>query len=103
MMSRTKSGRAFFLAKDPASGDSWIVDVQDRLTARQYKKMAGDPELLRQMANHLAVSERRGRRLQIYVRAEVSLNGRPHAPLVYENHDLGSEPYSLSPAAWIRR
>ena len=104
MKLRTKSGAARFVIKDPATGDSWVVDPRDELTKRQTRKMAAKPELLAQYARHLARrwrEEQGVENAEVRVQARASLNRRPRQQLVDPTVDLAAYEPSLSPAPWI--
>ena len=53
MMLRTKSGVVRFVVRDPATGQTWQVDPEEFIDARQVRKMATHPEMIRQFAHHL--------------------------------------------------
>ena len=65
--------------------------------------MAGQPDLVAQLARHIARDfERRGYG-EVEVRAEalVSLNGRPAQAMIDPTVDLAAQPDDLATAPWI--
>ena len=102
MKLRDKRGATRFFAVDPGSGERRALDLSGLVTERQRRRMAGRPDMIRQLARHLAERERRrGRRVEIRVDARASLNGRPLQRLVDPDRDLGSEPAGLGAKGWI--
>ncbi len=104
MKLRGKSGQVRFRAKDPATGELWIVDLRHDLTPKQVRKMSGRPDMILQFAHFLADRLRRQghAQIEIYGDAKISLNGRRPAFLIDPQVDLAAQPRSLLPAAWIR-
>ena len=103
MKLRDKRGLVEFHATDPASGRTWKVDAREHLTRWQHKEMAGRPELILQVAHHLADTLRAEGypRIEIRARTSISLNGRPPAPLIDPTVDLAAVQRSIWPASWI--
>lgn len=102
MKLRDKHGEARFFAFDPADGRRWELELSGLITQRQRSRMASHPDMLLQLAHHLAERERaRGREVEIQVEALVSLNGRPRQFLVDPDRDLSSEPRDLRASDWI--
>ncbi len=102
MKLRDKRGVARFHAVDPVSGDRRSLDLSGLLTERQQRRMAGRPDMIHQLARHLAKRERRrGQEVEIRVDARASLNGRPPQRLVDPGRDLGSERPGLGAKDWI--
>ncbi len=103
MKLRSKSGRGVFEVTNPASNETWTVNGLDYLTDWQASKMWGHPELILQMARHLAGTLRAEGYPEIEVRARVyaTLNGRRPALLIDPTVDLGRQPRDWRPAPWI--
>jgi hypothetical protein len=80
-----------------------IVSPRRYLTSAQEREMSAQPDLVLQLAHHIADDLRRAGHRDIEVRADVlvSLNGRPPARLVDPRVDLARIEDGLSPAAWI--
>jgi hypothetical protein len=97
-----RSGSATFLVTEPATGRTWVADVERLYTPNQLRVMAVEPDLLHQAARTIAAEERaRGRDVEVRVDAWVSLNGRPAERLVDPEVDLAAEPLDLWPDDWI--
>jgi vitamin K-dependent gamma-carboxylase len=94
-----KTGYVEFTAFDPASGRRWSIPTGNYLTPRQEALMAQDPDLIHQMARHLAADlESRGfKQIQIHADAFATLNGRPSQRLIDPNVNLAAG----MPKQWI--
>ncbi|NVJ00503.1 HTTM domain-containing protein [Myxococcus sp. AM009] len=104
VMAREKNGSVTFIVRDPASDREWHVAPSQYLTRLQEREMSVQPDLILQLARHIARDfEARGKgRVQVHVDAQVSLNGRPAELLVDPDVDLAREVDSLAPKQWIR-
>jgi vitamin K-dependent gamma-carboxylase len=101
VLATEKGGRVSFRVHDPATDRTWITDATNLYTARQWRAMATEPELIRQAAHELArVQARHGRTVEVRADAFVSLNGRPATRIVDRTVDLAREPYRLH-QPWI--
>jgi vitamin K-dependent gamma-carboxylase len=94
-----KTGYVEFNAFDPVSDRRWSISTEDYLTPRQEALMAQDPDLIHQMARHLAADlESRGfKQIQIHADAFATLNGRPSQRLIDPNVNLAAR----VPERWI--
>ena len=98
LMTRTKRGsRSLFFVKDPASGETWKINPRDHLTARQYRKMSGETDLVLVFAHYLEKKWREKGYEKVIVTAEIRtrLNGRPADFLVDPELDLTQVQRSL--------
>src|SRR5690606_22583736 len=88
---------------NPQTGREWQVGPMRYLTWRQANEMTGQPDLILQLAHHIAGDfERRGLGpVEVRVDALVSLNGRPPSPLIDPEVDLARVQDGLGPADWI--
>lgn len=103
VMLRAKHGSVTFHVTQKATGRTWQVSPHDYLLWRQAHEMAGQPDLILQLAHHIA-EDFQGRGFgAVEVRAEtaVSLNGRRPAPLVDPTVDLAQVEDRWAPAAWL--
>lgn len=103
VMVREKHGSVTYRVRFPHSGKELLIGPRRYLDPRQEREMAGQPDLIAQLARHIARDfERRGRG-PVEVRAEalVSLNGRPPRPMIDPERDLARQADSLAPADWI--
>jgi vitamin K-dependent gamma-carboxylase len=90
VMVREKNGAVTYRVKDPRSGREWQVEPSAYLLPRQANEMSGQPDLILQLAQHIARDfEAKGvPGVEVRVDAWVSLNGRPPARLVDPSVDL---------------
>ena len=105
MKLRDKQATARFFVTDPQSRQTWEVAPRLYLTARQTQKMSTRPDMILQMAHHIARDQavKRGlyRRLEVRARVMASLHGRDRQLLVDPTVDLAAERRSLASARWI--
>ena len=76
------------------------------LTPRQAREVQADPDLILQFARYLAKTyEARGAAapVRVYVRAEVSLNGKPYRTLIDPAADLAAADWPLGVKPWVSR
>jgi vitamin K-dependent gamma-carboxylase len=91
MKLRDKRGSVHFVAVDPASGKAFpLSDLDAVITERQRRTMEHDPQMMRQLAVHLAAKLRESGFGDVQVRAitSISFNGRRKQPLVDPEADL---------------
>lgn len=103
VMVREKNGSITYHARDPETGRKWQVSPTRYLTWRQANEMAGQPDLILQVA-HMVADELRHKgiaRPEVRVEAWVSLNGRPSSLLIDPNVDLAAVSDGIAPANWI--
>lgn len=88
---------------DPRNGAVGAVHPEYTLSAEQLKDMVVVPHLMLHFAHFVAddFEHQFGVRPKVFVRAKVSMNGRPAQYIVDPRVDLAAEPDSLFPAKWI--
>lgn len=103
VMVREKNGSITYHVRDRATERTWQVSPTHYLTWRQANEMAGQPDLILQLAHHVAADFRaRGvRDPEVRVEAWVSLNGRPAALMIDPTVDLATVSDGLAVADWI--
>jgi hypothetical protein len=103
VMVRAKGGAVSFLVKVPGREQLIAVDPKRYLTAFQENEMAGQPDLILQMAHHIGrLYEAPGQGpVQVYASTHISLNGRRPAQLVDPSVDLMRVQDGIRPASWI--
>jgi vitamin K-dependent gamma-carboxylase len=103
VMVREKHGSVSYRVRFPATGKTLLVSPRRYLTARQEREMAGQPDLILQLAHRIARDfHARGHRgVEVRADALVSLNGRPARPMIDPDVDLARVPDDLSAAGWI--
>jgi vitamin K-dependent gamma-carboxylase len=103
MMLRHKEAQTTLQVVDPNTGLRQLVDLEKMLTARQLGKMASRPDMIQQLAHHIADQYQRtnGVRPRVHALAVASLNGRPWQELIDPAVDLASQPITLRFKPWI--
>jgi vitamin K-dependent gamma-carboxylase len=102
VMVRAKQGSIRYRARLPDGREIFIMPRR-YLSSEQEREMSSQPDLILQLAHHIA-GELRARGIanpQVRVDALVSLNGRPPVPLIDPNVDLAQVQDGLGRAAWI--
>jgi hypothetical protein len=102
VMVREKNGSVSYRVR-LAGGREQLVSPRRYLTGDQEREMCGQPDLILQLARHIARDyQRRGfGEVEVYVDAVVSLNGRPPAPLIDPAVNLARVPDGIAQAPWI--
>jgi vitamin K-dependent gamma-carboxylase len=100
VMVREKHGAVTFIVRFP-DGRRLEVPPRRYLTARQEREMAGQPDLILQLAHHLAARYRAaGHDVAVHAETHVSLNGRRPAPMIDPEVDL-ARVRDLGPRSWV--
>lgn len=102
VMLREKSGSLQYRVVQP-DGTTFIVTPYDYLTEQQYREMAGQPDMILQLAHRIRDDyDARGiGPVQVYADSLVSLNGRPAARMIDPARDLARTDDGLARADWI--
>lgn len=100
---REKNGSLTYYVRERRTGRKYQVSAYDYLTWRQVSEMAGQPDLILQLAHLVARDlEQKGRGpVEVYADALVSLNGRRAQRLLDPTVDLSSVTNGLGSADWI--
>ncbi len=103
VMVREKNGAVTFFVRNKRSGREWQVSPRRYLTSVQEREVSGQPDLILQLAHHVARDfEQRGLGpVEVRVDAQASLNGRPSAPLIDPTVDLTTIEDGVAQATWI--
>jgi vitamin K-dependent gamma-carboxylase len=103
VMVREKNGSTTFVVRSVASGRVWHVAPSAYLTRLQEREMAGQPDLILQLAHHIRDDFAARGLGPVEVRADsiASLNGRPAARLIDPEVDLAATHDGIAPARWI--
>ena len=98
-----KAGYVVFHVVDPDTERRWLVYPRDYLTPLQQKVFATQPDMILQLAHHVADDFRARGRGNVEVRAEayVAMNGRRSAMLIDPEVDLAREHDGFVPKPWI--
>jgi hypothetical protein len=102
VMVREKNGAVSYYVTLPG-GRTQIVPPHRYLTDFQEREMSGQPDLILQLAHHIADDYRRRGLGEVKVRAEarVSLNGRRGVDMIDRDVDLAHVDDGIAPATWI--
>lgn len=103
VMLRKKTGDVSFRVRARELDREKVVPSTRYLTLLQHMEMVGQPDLILQLAHHVAADlERRGYHdVEVYADAWVSVNGRPAARLIEPDVDLTKIRDSIWPARYI--
>lgn len=103
VLCREKAGSVTYRVRWAGRSRDALVYPSRYLTAHQEREMAGQPDLILQLAHHIADELRAEGRQDVEVRVDAiaSLNGRAPVPLVDPEVDLATIRDSIAPASWI--
>jgi len=103
VMVREKNGSVTFLVRSLTHDRCWEVVPTKYLTPHQEREMAGQPDLILQLAHRIRDDALRDGLGPVEVRADavVSLNGRKLARLIDPAVDLARVKDSLAPAQYV--
>lgn len=103
VLCREKTAAVTFRVRADGSARERLVAPRRYLTLDQEIEMAGQPDLILQLAHHVRdVHHARGERgVEVRVDARASLNGRRSAVLIDPDVDLARVDDSVMPARWI--
>ncbi len=103
VMVREKNGSVTFVVRERDTGRTYHVAPRSYLTSIQEREMSSQPDLILQLAHHVAsdVRNRSGHDVSVNAIAIASLNGRRVAPLVDPDVDLTRVDDGLAKALWI--
>lgn len=102
VMLREKAGSLQYRVVLPG-GSQQLVSPFNYLTDLQYREMAGQPDMILQLAHRIRddFNARGMGPVQVFADSMVSLNGRPAAPMIDSNADLALIADGLFRASWI--
>lgn len=90
MMLRTKTGSINFIIIDKQNNKEFKLNPYDHLAPKQASRMAVRPDMVFHFVQYIkqyyqvkGITE-----IEIYAISRVSLNGKPHAPLIQPDYDL---------------
>ncbi len=103
MKLRSKTASLKLYAHDPDGGQTWPVVLTHYVNRSQIQEAGARPDMILQLAHHVAADYRRGGHphIQVRARALVSLNGRNPQLLVDPDVDLAAQPRNLRHATWL--
>ncbi len=91
MKLRDKEGRCRFWVRDESTGETWWVDPRRHVAGWQYRRLCGNPAMIRHFVAYLAGTLRNTKpnaRPAVGVDTRVSLNGRPPRRLLDPDANL---------------
>lgn len=90
VMVREKNGSLHYRVTEPTSGRTWVVSPHEYLDWRQANEMAAQPDMILQLARHIAwdFAQRGVPNVSVEADSLVSLNGRPPARMIDPEADL---------------
>jgi len=95
MMLRTKSSNTTFSVLDKATNKSTRINFDDYLSKKQRRSVSSKPDVMWQFAQRLKKEyAKKGIDIEVYVRAFVSVNGKPRKQLIDPKVDLASVKWS---------
>ncbi|MEM1264309.1 MAG: HTTM domain-containing protein [Pseudomonadota bacterium] len=105
VMLREKSGSLEYRVLLGEEKSPVIVSPHEYLTELQYREMAGQPDLILQLAHHIRddFAARGYDPVAVYADSKVSLNGRAAHALIDPGVDLAQVHFGLADATWITR
>ncbi len=103
VMLREKTGMVTYHLRDPHTGREWLVSPREYLNSYQDREFATQPDLILQLAHHIASDYERSGFDDVQVRAEarVSLNGRAPRLLIDPHVNLAAQTDGFAPKSWI--
>ena len=103
VMLTEKVGYVRYRVREPATGQSWLVEPDEYLTPLQVERMSFQPDMIRQTAHIIAkdFSERGYTDVVVNADAFVAFNGRPNTRLIAPDVDLASVRPGLAPKTWV--
>ena len=103
VMLTEKVGFVQYHARNPETGQAWLVAPDAYLTPLQVERMAIQPDLILQTAHIIAADFAQSGKGRVSVTADafVSFNGRDHARLIDPEVDLSAIAPGLLPKRWV--
>lgn len=103
MMLRAKSGRVTYSVIDASTNNAIPIKLDDYLTKKQQRGATTKPDMIWQFSQHLKQDfAQQGKTVKVFVRAHVSVNGKPSKQLIDPKVDLANEGwYHFKHHDWI--
>ena len=91
MMLRSKSGYTNFKVVNTATNKTTPINLTQYLTKKQIRSVNYKPDFMWQFAQYLKKEyKKKGEDVQVFVSAQVSVNGKPHQHLINEKVNLAN-------------
>tara|TARA_R110002049_G_scaffold112299_7_gene261747 strand:- start:3413 stop:4723 length:1311 start_codon:yes stop_codon:yes gene_type:complete len=92
MMLRTRGGTISFTTLNKKNKERKQINLADYLTKKQQRRVSSYPDFIWQFAQHLKQEALdKNEEVSVFVRASVSINGKPFAPFIDPTVDLANE------------
>jgi vitamin K-dependent gamma-carboxylase len=92
MMLRAKTGSVTYSVIDEETNNAITIKLNDYLTQKQQRGVTTKPDMIWQFAQHLKQDFfKKGSSVKVYVRAYVSVNGKPTKQLIDPKVDIANE------------
>ena len=103
MMLRAKSGSVRYSVIDEATNKAIPIKISDYLTTKQQRGASTKPDMIWQFAQHLKQDfAKKGKSVKVFVKAYVSVNGKPAKQLIDPKVDIANEEwYPFKHHDWI--
>ena len=103
MMLRAKTGSVTYSVIDEATHNAIPINLDDYLTKKQQRGVTTKPDMIWQFSQHLKQDfAKKGKTVNVFVRAYVSVNGKPSKQLIDPKVDLANEQwYHFKHHDWI--
>lgn len=103
VMLMEKMGYTTFKIVDAETGNGFVIDNSDFLTAFQEKQMSSQPDFILEYAHFLGnhFKSQGHKNVQVFAESYVALNGRLSQPYIDTTTDLYKENESFRPKDWI--
>ena len=103
MMLRAKWGTLRYIVVSPSAEERWEVNPKEYITDHQYRSMIGKPDMILELAHHIAAEYRQKgyEDVEVYGQCLLQFNGRPSLPFVDTTVNLAAERRGLHTYQWI--
>ncbi len=92
MMLRAKGGTVTYSIVDEGTNNAVPIKLDDYLTKKQQRGVSTKPDMIWQFAQHLKHDfAKKGKTIKVYVRAYVSVNGKPVKQLIDPKVDIANQ------------
>ncbi len=96
MMLRNRNGIIQFRVVRKDNQSSELIKLKDYLTQKQMNRVASYPDFIWQFAQYLRKEHaRKGIPVSVFVKSEVSINGKPRSPFIDPEADLAAEHWAV--------
>ncbi len=96
MMLRTRAGRTSFKTVNKNSLDTTVLHLPNYLTKKQERRVKAYPDFMWQFAQRLKRdAAQKNDTIQVFIDAEISINGRPFTPFIDPKIDLANEKWQI--------